>query len=162
MGQVTKASKKKQLKSTDKTASKSTLKDESYILDLCDEVLGINAFRQHRFDYLIGDMNSKGKAVKLPVDGYYEDLNLVIEYNERQHTESIKFFDKPNKLTVSGVHRGEQRKIYDNRKHEVLSHHNIKLIVISYLDFPHNSQRRLLRSLGDKNIVLQLLKSYIK
>ena len=82
--------------------------DEHYVLDLCDEVLKIKGSRQHRFDFLLGD-----SGTKLPVDSYYPNLNLVIEYKEQQHTKPNKHFDKPDKLTVSGVHRGKQRKIYE-------------------------------------------------
>jgi hypothetical protein len=51
-------------------------KDEYYVLDLCDNILGLKSSRQHKFDFLPGDTNSKGKAVRLPVDAFYEDLNL--------------------------------------------------------------------------------------
>ena len=59
--------------------------DEYYVIDLCDEVLGRKAERQKRFDFLKGD-----KGHTLPVDAFYKDLNLVIEYYERQHTEEVK------------------------------------------------------------------------
>src|SRR5690606_2600377 len=29
--------------------------DEAYVLDICDEVLGLKGLRQHRFDFLRGD-----------------------------------------------------------------------------------------------------------
>lgn len=45
--------------------------DEKYIIDLCDEVLGEQAKRQHTFDFLRGDPNSAGKRRKLPVDAFY-------------------------------------------------------------------------------------------
>jgi hypothetical protein len=80
--------------------------DEHYVLDLCDEVFGVKGLRQHRFDFLLGD-----SGTKLPVDCFYPELNLVIEYKEQQHTKPNKHFDKPDKMTVSGLHRGEQRKI---------------------------------------------------
>lgn len=102
--------------------------DEYYVIDLCDEVLGKQAIRQHRFDFLRGDTGRK-----LPVDAFYEELNLVIEYYERQHTESVKLFD--DRLTVSGVPRNIQRRIYDNRRKEVLPNHNISLVIISFNDF---------------------------
>lgn len=102
--------------------------DETYVIDLCDEVLGMKAFRQHRFNFLVGDSGHT-----LPVDAYYPELNLVVEYHEIQHTESVKFFDR--RATVSGVSRGEQRKIYDQRRAEVLPGHGIQLVVISYCDF---------------------------
>jgi len=102
--------------------------DESYVINLCDEVLGMKAYRQHKFDFLRGDT-----GMPLPVDAFYPELNLVIEYYESQHTESTPFFDR--RLTVSGVSRGEQRRIYDNRRRELLPKHGIKLVIISYTDF---------------------------
>tara|TARA_R100000935_G_C2768854_1_gene136805 strand:+ start:67 stop:753 length:687 start_codon:yes stop_codon:yes gene_type:complete len=120
--------------------------DEKYVIDLCDKVLNSKASRQHKFDFLLGDPNSNGFSAKLPVDAYYQELNLVVEYRERQHTESVNFFDKPNKLTVSGVHRGEQRKIYDQRRDELLPKNGIELIKISYYDFEYDNRKRILRN----------------
>lgn len=144
-----------------KTAE-STTKDEHYVLDLCDKVLGIISYRQHKFDFLLGDPNKRGVTAKLPVDSYYEDLNLVVEYRERQHTESVNFFDKPNKMTVSGVHRGEQRKIYDERRREILPKHKIDLIEISYTEFNYDRQKRIIRNpKNDVEIVKQKLQKYL-
>lgn len=89
-----------------------TNSDEYYIIDLCDEVLGLKVSRQHRFDFLRGDTGRK-----LPVDAYYKERNLVIEYHERQHSETVRLFD--DKMTVSGVPRNIQRKIYDERRKEI-------------------------------------------
>lgn len=132
-------------------------KDEHYVLDLCDKVLGLTSSRQHKFDFLLGDQNAKGVATKLPVNSFYQDLNLVVEYRERQHTESVKFFDKPNKITVSGVHRGEQRKIYDERRRKVLPKYNIHLVEISFSDFDYDKQKRIIRN-QDKDIEIVKLK----
>lgn len=141
---------------------KSENKDEHYIIDLCDKVLGLVSSRQHKFDFLLGDQNKKGISAKLPVDSFYQDLNLVIEYRERQHTESVNFFDKPNKITVSGVHRGEQRKIYDERRRTVLSKNKINLIEISYSDFDYDRQKRIVRNpKTDLEIVKRKLQKYI-
>ena len=112
--------------------------DESYIIDLCDEALGLVASRQHKFVFLTGDAGTK-----LPVDAYYKELALVIEYRERQHTEEVKFFDRRN--TVSGVSRGEQRRIYDQRRRDVLPVHDITLIELNYSDFEYTSSKKLLR-----------------
>ena len=114
-----------------KTKSKNEKeRDELYVIRLCNEVLGVEASRQHTFDFLRGDGNP-GKP--LPVDAYYEKYNLVIEYYENQHSESVPFFD--NKDTVSGITRGEQRRIYDERRKTVLPQHGIKVVIISYSDF---------------------------
>ena len=137
---------------------KSSSRDEDYIIDLCDKVLSIRASRQHRFDFLLGDPGSNGKRTRLPVDAYYESLSLVIEYRERQHTESVKHFDKPDVMTVSGVHRGEQRRIYDQRRRDVLPIHGIILIEISYTYFEYDSSKKIVRNhKKDLSIVIQIL-----
>ncbi|MGK4568126.1 hypothetical protein [Flavobacterium sp. 3HN19-14] len=115
--------------------------------------------RQHKFNFLLGDSNSNGYSAKLPVDSFYEKLNLVIEYRELQHTESVNFFDKPNKLTVSGMHRGEQRKLYDERRRTVLPENGIKLIEISYSDFNFDRRKRIIRNeIYDEKIIKNILK----
>lgn len=130
--------------------------DENYVIDLCDEVLGKTASRQHCFDFLRGDPGKNGQGRKLPVDAYYPSKNLVVEYNERQHTEAVPFFD--DKKTVSGVSRGEQRKLYDERRKEVLPQHGIKLVVISYVKFELDEKKRIKRNRKrDLEIVKKLL-----
>ncbi|WP_199535555.1 hypothetical protein [Rhodohalobacter sp. SW132] len=146
-GNFTGSTSKKTSKKKNRAGKNNKDSDENYILDLCDEVLGLRGFRQHRFDFLFGDLHRNGKTrTKLPCDIYYPDLDLVIEYNERQHTESIKHFDKPDKQTISGVHRGEQRLRYDERRRKVLPQHGIMVIDFSYFDFEHNGNRRLKRN----------------
>lgn len=120
-------------------------KDENYVLDICDEILGVNCSRQHKFDFLRGDKDRKGKGRRLPVDGYYEKMNFVIEYYERQHTEPVPFFDKPDKMTVSSVPRSEQRRIYDERRKTTLKDHKIDIVILSYSDFNFDSQKRIIR-----------------
>lgn len=107
--------------------------DEFYVVSLCNEVLGKTALQQHKFDFLKGD-----SGISLPVDAYYEELNLVVEYCESQHSQSTPFFDR--KMTVSGVSRGEQRKIYDERRRTILPQHGIKVINIHYSDFGTNKR----------------------
>jgi hypothetical protein len=104
--------------------------DEHYVLNLCDEVLGIPASRQHRFEWLRGDFSEKKQSYSyLPVDGYWESLALVVEYAERQHSEPVKKFDARD--TVSGVTRGIQRRIYDERRIDFLPKNGLRLIVIA-------------------------------
>lgn len=123
--------------------------DEHYVIDLCDEILGCKASRQHRFEFLKGDT-----GVSLPVDAYYPKLSLVVEYYESQHTESTPFFDK--KQTVSGVSRGEQRRIYDKRRQDVLPKHGIKIVIISYSDFGPSKKLQKNPSF-DKEIIRTIL-----
>jgi len=142
-----------------KTVRPST-KDEHYVLDICDKILRHTSSRQHKFDFLLGDTNSNGTAAKLPVDAYYDKLKLVIEYREKQHTESVNFFDKPDRMTVSGVHRGEQRKIYDERRRKLIPKNGLTLIEISYTDFNHDNQKRIIRNeKQDTEIIRKLLQA---
>ena len=135
--------------------------DESYVIDLCDSIIGIPASRQHKFDFLKGDKNLRGNSVRLPVDAYYEKLKLVVEYREKQHTEEVRFFDKPNKLTVSGVNRAEQRRIYDQRRRDILPQNGVELVEISYADFNYNKQKKIIRNYkNDLNVIKSILRNY--
>ena len=129
--------------SVGKKGSSRANSDEYYVIGLCNEVLKMKASQQHCFDFLLGDTGRK-----LPVDAYYEDLNLVIEYYESQHTESTPFLD--NKKTVSGVSRGEQRRLYDERRRTELPKHGIKLIILRYSDF--GTTKRLKRDNREHDI----------
>lgn len=113
-------------------------KDEAYIIDTCDRVLDRKASRQHRFAVLLGDTRTR-----LPVDAYYEDLALAVEYRERQHLEPVALWDK--KPTASGIPRGRQRALYDERRRKVLPQHGIMLVEFSHSDFKCDSRKRLLR-----------------
>jgi hypothetical protein len=62
----------------------------------------------------------------LPVDAYYKDIGQVIEYWERQHLKATPFMDK--RPTCSGCNRGEQRRMYDQRKRDALAANGIKLL----------------------------------
>jgi len=127
--------------------------DEYYVIELCNEVLGKRASQQHKFDFLRGDT-----GCKLPVDAYYEELNLVVEYCEHQHIESVSFFDR--RMTASGVSRGEQRKIYDQRRRDELRLHEIHLVEIYYSDFG-NTKRLKRDRIHDIEVVKKKLKSFI-
>lgn len=120
--------------------------DEFYVLELCDEVVGEAGIRQHRFDWLLGDAGPNGRQVRLPVDGYWPHANLVVEYRERQHDQPVPHFDKPERLTVSGVHRGLQRALYDARRDELIPAHGIRLIVITPGDLDATPRGRLRRN----------------
>ena len=135
--------------------------DEHYVIDLCDECLNSIAQRQHCFDFLRGDPSEKlPKGRMLPVDAYYPALNLVVEYYERQHTESVKLFNKEK--TVSGVSRDEQRRIYDMRRKTVLPNHGINLVIISCTDFNLDGKKRIIRNKeSDLNVVRKLLNEYL-
>ncbi|MDV3858721.1 hypothetical protein CMT88_11535 [Elizabethkingia anophelis] len=129
--------------------------DEAYILNLCDELLGLLGLRQHRFDFLKGD-----SGTKLPVDIYYPRLKLVIEYREKQHSEEVKFFDQ--RKTSSGMTRGEQRKKYDELRRIEIPKNDISLIEFDYSEFEHKKTKKLSREREkDIKIIETKLKNYI-
>lgn len=122
--------------------------DEAYVIDLCDQLLGQQASRQHRFEWLLGDPSASGRRVRLPVDAFWPGLGLVVEYRERQHDFSTPFFDKPDRVTVSGVHRGLQRALYDRRREELIPPNGLRLIVVRPMDLDSDARGRLRRSDG--------------
>lgn len=131
--------------------------DEAYVLDLCDEILGSRGLRQHRFEWLLGDLSPKtGRRVKLPVDSFWPDESLVVEFRESQHFESTPFFDKPERITVSGVHRGEQRRRYDELRDSQIPEHGLKLVVIRTDDFA-TRRGRVVRVDSDIEVVRKAL-----
>jgi hypothetical protein len=125
--------------------------DEHYILDLCDEVLSQQSRRQHRFGFLVGD-----NGHPLPVDAYYPERNLVVEYREYQHSEPLAFFDR--KMTVSGIPRGQQRALYDQRRRDILPENGITLVEFCYSEFARSGARKLKRDRHfDINVIRQKL-----
>jgi hypothetical protein len=128
--------------------------EEAYVLALCDEILGHVAERQKRFDFIRGDPGRSGIGRKLPVDGFYPVLMLAVEYRETQHSRPVEHFDKPGRLTVSGVHRGEQRRLYDQRRRDILPSNGIRLIEIDCNDLSCDKRSRLLRDTAhDRHVI---------
>jgi hypothetical protein len=131
-------------------------RDETYVIDLCDLVLGLTALRQHRFDFLRGD-SAKPNALgrHLPADAYYPSRNLVIEYREIQHHESVPFWDE-KWCRASNCFRSVQRRTYDQRRRDKLAEHKIKLIELDYFMF--GPTKRLKRDLArDLSVVRKVL-----
>jgi hypothetical protein len=130
--------------------------DERYILDICDRILRVPSQRQMKFDFLLGDPNPRGSKRRLPVDAYYEDLKLAIEFREIQHFKTNGLMDL--RSTCSGVLRGEQRRIYDERRRTLLPANGIRLLEIDYHFFNHSKQGRLRRDLArDEDVIRKLL-----
>jgi hypothetical protein len=130
--------------------------DEAYVIDLCDEVFEETAIRQHAFSWLLGDPGPGGRRSCLPVDGYYPAHSVVVEYRERQHFEVVPFFDR--RPTVSGVGRGEQRRIYDARREEQIPKHGLRLVIIAVKHLDVDRRGRLLRNWqSDLAVVKRLL-----
>lgn len=136
-----------------------TESDEHYVLYLCDKILGASGRRQATFGWLRGDSSpSRPLGTKLPVDSFWPALELVVEFQEEQHSKPSPFFDR--RPTVSGVGRGEQRRLYDERKSLLIREHGLRLVVIEKSAFVIKS-KRIMRDPGrDTAVVRQHLGSY--
>ena len=135
--------------------------DEFYVIDLCDELFGVQASRQHRFDWLRGDWSEKKQSFSLlPVDAYWHSLGLVIEYAERQHSESVKIFDQRD--TISGVSRGLQRRIYDQRRVDMMPLNGLTLIVIPSRAFSLKRKKIVRDPRRDLEVLRTLLSDFIE
>lgn len=131
-------------------------RDELYVLGLCEQVLKADCVRQKTFPWLVGDASRKTNSRRmLPVDGYWEQLDLVVEYHERQHSEPVPHFDK--RMTVSGMTRGEQRKRYDARKAELIPANRLTLVIIDFRDFQTTKGRIVRHPERDITVVAGLL-----
>lgn len=119
------------------------VRDEQYVPDPCDHVLGVASSRQHRFEFLLGDPGRNGVCRRLPIDAFSEPLRLAVEYRERQHSERVAIMDR--RPTLSGCARGEQRRRYDERRRIVLPQHGIRLVELDYAMFAHDRRKRLRR-----------------
>jgi hypothetical protein len=61
--------------------------------------------------------------------------------------------------TVSGVGRGEQRKLYDQKRRDLLPQYGIKLIELDYSNFEHTRGKKLLRNkTEDLKVIIYKLK----
>lgn len=132
--------------------------DEAWIIGLCDEVLGEQAIRQHRFPFLTGDPGATGRRSLLPVDAFYPTRKLVIEFHEIQHSQPVAHFDK--RQTVSGGSRAEQRRRYDEVRRKVLPQHGIDIVIFDYSEFEHTKAGRLRRTSRDRQIIAERLRDH--
>lgn len=103
-----------------------------YLIDLLEEMLG-PAKRETRFDWCRGDPSPKRpRGTMLPFDACWMELDLIVEINENQHWNETPHFDKPDVVTVSGVHRGIQRRLYDEQKIKDARRRGFTVIVIRW------------------------------
>lgn len=131
--------------------------DADYVLSRIDALLDQQSLREHRFGWLRGDPGASGRSRPLPVDAFWPDLGLVIEVFERQHDHPVAHFDKPERLTVSGVHRGEQRRMYDDRRREQIPAHGFTILIARTAHLAVHRNGRLLRDPAADDPILRAL-----
>ena len=136
--------------------------DEAYVIGLCDTVLELKAYRQKKFDFLLGDLHKDGKTkTELPIDAYYEEIKLAIEYYEDKGEEKDPNVKRREKETVSGMPRSEQRIRYNQRKAKTLPANGIKLIVILNTSFACDDKHKIIRNQeSDLATVKKILKDH--
>lgn len=136
-----------------------TESDEKYILDLVSEVLAEPDYRwQHRFPTLLGDPGQDGKRRPLPVDGYFPRHRLIVEYWEKQHSAPVPIMD--DGMSVSGVSRGHQRRLYDQRRQAWADANGQRFVILDYRGFETDKQDRLRRDPArDRQIVAGALRA---
>jgi len=126
---------------------------ECYCVKLVSDALGGVGYKSgHRFSFLRGDFTPKHpKGVTLPVDAYYPDFKLVLEFREAQHySDRVPLWDK--RVTATGETRKKQRQKYDKRREEVLPANSLKLLIIYDCEITGNYD-------NDLGIVKQKLRS---
>ena len=64
----------------------------------------------------------------------------------------MPFFDKPDRMTVSGVSRGEQRALYDERRRQLIPKQGIRLVIVT-LDTFESQRGKIIRS-HDRDMAL--------
>jgi hypothetical protein len=105
-------------------------------------LLGESPEREKRYLWALGDVSAKtGRAVQLPFDAVWESRRLIAEVDEDQHRKPVAHFDKPGRITVSGVHRGEQRKLYADRKRVAARRQGYMVIEIPWERRPAPARR---------------------
>jgi hypothetical protein len=133
-----------------------------YVIGLVEEILGEPAAREKRFAWAAGDPSPRtGRSVLLPFDATWESRRLIVEIDEDQHRRPVKFWDKPDLVTVSGVSRGRQRAIYDARKREAARAHGFTVVEIPWERRPLPGRRdreadrqHVMRLLGQAGVSL--------
>jgi hypothetical protein len=143
-----------------KAISRRESSDEYYLIGLINELLDTRASHQHTFDFLLGDYHKNGKTrTELPLDAYYADQNLVIEFLDKGNSESVN----RDKMTISGVKRSKQRDIYRQRKQGILKANDINLIEVDYTLFACDTEQNLSRNKeNDVKLLKEILKHYLK
>ncbi len=106
----------------------------------------------------MGDKNKSGIRRKLAVDGYFPKYNLIVEYLERQHFESVKIMDR--RMTISGVTRDKQRRIYHKRRKQFAIKNGYNYLELAYMDFEHYKNGKLKRiDYNDESVIKEKLKT---
>lgn len=114
----------------------------TYVIGLLAEILDEQPEREAKYPWALGDPSPRtGLCRQLPFDAAWETRRLIVEVDEDQHRKPVLHFDKPHVITVSGVSRGEQRRLYDARKRAAARAQGYTLVEIPWERRPHLARR---------------------
>lgn len=127
--------------------------DEFYLVNLCDELLEQKASRKHTFDTVVGNLHKRGKGrTKLPLDAYYKDLKLVIEFFRK----SDEVLDELEQARITQIKR------YNEIKKKAILKKNLRLLAINYASFEHDETNKIIRNTEEDKLILRgLLKAFL-
>ncbi|MFK7749637.1 MAG: hypothetical protein AB8B65_14670 [Kordia sp.] len=130
--------------------------DENYLLNLCDELLDKKASRKHTFDTLVGNLHKRGKGrTKLPLDAYYQELKLVIEFFQKE--KNFEDLDEKEQARITQI------KYYDELKKEAVLNKKFRYMKINFAQFQCNENDKLIRNTENDIIILkQILKDFLE
>ncbi|MDN3666600.1 hypothetical protein ACFFU1_13855 [Algibacter miyuki] len=130
--------------------------DEFYLVNLCDELLEQKSSRKHTFDTLVGNLHKRGKGrTKLPLDAYYEDLKLVMEF--------VKTIEEADVEDEKEQARLLQIKRYNQLKKKAILKKGLRLMEINYSIFECDDSGKLVRNTEADILVLkEKLKDFLK
>ncbi|MBC8756772.1 hypothetical protein H2O64_19010 [Kordia sp. YSTF-M3] len=130
--------------------------DENYLINLCDELLDKKASRKHTFDTLVGNLHKRGKGrTKLPLDAYYKDLKLVIEFFKQ--TTAVSELDEKEQARIAQI------KYYDELKKEAVLNKSMRYMKINHAQFECDEANKLIRNTENDTLVLkEILKDFLE
>ena len=80
----------------------------------------------------------------------------MVEFYEKQHTDQVRHFNKPDTTTVSGM----QRKLYDGRQRELIPANGITLVIIPTSYFEVRRSNIVRRRAEDLTVVRRVLQEH--
>jgi hypothetical protein len=113
-------------------------KAEKIVLDLIKRITGVDYEPQKKWDWLRGVFNSL-----LFCDGFYDELNLVVEFDGRQHREPVKDFGGKERFLITQQN--------DKLKDKLVKEHGYTMLRISSED-PWHDIKFITKILMENNI----------
>lgn len=98
-------------------------KTQKLIQGYAEEFYSMKCISEYRFDWLISD-----KGYVMPVDMYFPELNLIIEYNGQQHYFPVDF-GCGEEIACA---RYEAQRRRDKLKYKLIEKHGFNLLIVPY------------------------------